>query len=67
MPGDGEASLVGDDDGEDDDFPEDEDDDMVDNLDDDVIPGGSDGRVIVYFKSLVQNYCNFPILYNKLQ
>ncbi|XP_052804936.1 tubulin monoglutamylase TTLL4-like isoform X2 [Mya arenaria] len=41
MPGDGEASLIGDED--DDDFPEDEDDDMVDDLDDDCI-GGSDGE-----------------------
>lgn len=48
MPGDGEASLEGDDDEDDDiddDFPEDEDDDdMVDDLDDDCV-GGSDGKI----------------------
>ncbi|KAH3717503.1 hypothetical protein DPMN_060293 [Dreissena polymorpha] len=42
MPGDGEASLLGDE-NEDEDFPEDCKDDIVDNLDDDFV-GGSDGE-----------------------
>ncbi|XP_052248620.1 tubulin monoglutamylase TTLL4-like isoform X7 [Dreissena polymorpha] len=42
MPGDGEASLLGDE-NEDEDFPEDCEDDIVDNLDDDFV-GGSDGE-----------------------
>ncbi|KAH3717443.1 hypothetical protein DPMN_060231 [Dreissena polymorpha] len=45
MPGDGEASLLGDE-NEDEDFPEDCEDDIVDNLDDDFV-GGSDGMSII--------------------
>ncbi|KAH3718024.1 hypothetical protein DPMN_060822 [Dreissena polymorpha] len=45
MPGDGEASLLGDE-NEDEDFPEVCEDDIVDNLDDDFV-GGSDGMSII--------------------
>ena len=47
MPGDGEASIEGDDDVDDEDDLGDDEDDLVDDLDDDAI-GGSDGRLFVW-------------------